>query len=74
MFAHKLLVINTDAGLDAFAATVAGHLRRYGEFPTAVGYALGYGAVFLSAIAFLLVGGLVMLLWVGEPRYSNNAG
>ena len=37
----------TDAALDAFAARVSTHRRRYGEFPTAVGYALGYGAVLL---------------------------
>jgi MFS family permease len=36
--------------------------------------ALGYGAVFLCAIAFLGMGGLVLLLWVREPRHSNSAG
>ncbi len=40
-------LITTDTGLDAFAARVTEHKRRYGEFPTAVGYALGYGAVLL---------------------------
>lgn len=35
------------AALEAFAATIASHQRAYGEFPTAVGYALGYGAVLL---------------------------
>ncbi|MCZ6828709.1 MAG: MFS transporter [Gammaproteobacteria bacterium] len=35
---------------------------------------LGYGAVFLSATAFLTLGGLVLLLWVREPRYSTSAG
>ena len=34
-----------EAGLDAFTGRIAAHTRRYGEFPTAVGYALGYGAV-----------------------------
>ncbi len=36
--------------------------------------ALGYGAVFISATAFLASGGLVLLLWVREPRYSTSAG
>lgn len=40
-------LVATDAALDAFAARVSTHRRRYGEFPTAVGYALGYGAVLL---------------------------
>ncbi len=40
-------MIHTGAGLDAFAGALAGHARRYGEFPTAVGYALGYGAVLM---------------------------
>lgn len=40
-------VIASEAQLDAFAAGIAGHTRRYGEFPTAVGYALGYGAVLM---------------------------
>jgi MFS family permease len=36
--------------------------------------AMGYGAVFLCASAFLTVGGLVLLLWVREPRHSTSAG
>jgi hypothetical protein len=40
-------LIVTEADLDRFAGAVATHKRRYGEFPTAVGYALGYGAVLL---------------------------
>lgn len=39
--------IASAAGLEAFAARVAGHARRYGEFPTAVGYALGYGSTLM---------------------------
>ncbi|HUF87220.1 MAG TPA: DUF1194 domain-containing protein [Thermohalobaculum sp.] len=39
--------IRSEAGLDAFVGELAGHKRRYGEFPTAVGYALGYGAVLM---------------------------
>ena len=35
---------------------------------------LGYGAVFLTATAFLSLGGLVLLLWVHEPRHSTSAG
>ena len=40
-------LIATDPALDAFAARLSAHRRRYGEFPTAVGAALGYGAVLL---------------------------
>jgi len=40
-------MIANDADLDAFADKVRTHDRFYGEFPTAVGYALGYGAVLL---------------------------
>jgi Ca-activated chloride channel family protein len=40
-------LVTTDAALDAFAARVTAHRRGYTEFPTAVGYALGYGAVLL---------------------------
>jgi hypothetical protein len=40
-------LVTTDAALDALAARVSVHRRRYGEFPTAVGFALGYGAVLL---------------------------
>jgi hypothetical protein len=40
-------LITTAPALDAFAARVTAHKRRYGEFPTAVGYALGYGSVLL---------------------------
>jgi hypothetical protein len=40
-------LIDSDRALDAFAGRVAAHTRRYAEFPTAVGYALGYGAVLL---------------------------
>lgn len=40
-------LVATDAALEGFAARVAAHRRGYTEFPTAVGYALGYGAVLL---------------------------
>lgn len=40
-------MIATGPALDAFANHVAAHRRRFGEFPTAVGYALGYGAVMM---------------------------
>jgi len=40
-------LVTTDPALDAFAARLAAHRRSYSEFPTAVGYALGYGAVLL---------------------------
>jgi hypothetical protein len=40
-------IVGSDAEIDAFATRVSTHQRRYGEFPTAVGYALGYGAVLL---------------------------
>ncbi|HUS55437.1 MAG TPA: DUF1194 domain-containing protein [Thermohalobaculum sp.] len=40
-------MVSTDAALDAFAARVANHQRQYDEFPTAIGYALGYGAVLM---------------------------
>ena len=33
--------------------------------------ALGYGAMFIGAIACLLLGGGVLLLWVHEPRYAS---
>jgi hypothetical protein len=39
--------ITDQAALDGFSGAVAGHQRRYGEFPTAIGYALGYGAVLM---------------------------
>ncbi len=41
-------LIATDPALDAFAARLTAHRRRYGELPTAVGSALGYGAVLLG--------------------------
>ncbi len=41
-------LIATGPALDAFAARLEAHRRRYGEFPTAVGAALGYGAVLLG--------------------------
>ncbi len=41
-------LIATDPALDAFAARLTAHRRRYGEFPTAVGAALVYGAVLLG--------------------------
>jgi len=40
-------LVETEAGLDRFADQVVSHKRHYGEFPTAVGYALGHGAVLL---------------------------
>lgn len=40
-------LITTDRALNIFAARLAAHPRRYTEFPTAIGYALGYGAVLL---------------------------
>jgi hypothetical protein len=42
-------LITTDAELDAFMERITAHDRSYGEFPTAVGYALGYGAVLLRS-------------------------
>ena len=36
-------MIRSEAALDGFADRLAAHTRRYGEFPTAVGYALGFG-------------------------------
>ena len=39
-----MTVIPTGAALDGFAAALTAHERRYEEFPTAMGYALGYGA------------------------------
>jgi len=39
--------VASEAEIDAFAATVRTHHRRHGEFPTSVGYALGYGAVLM---------------------------
>ncbi len=41
-------LIATGPALDAFAARLTTHRRRYGEFPTAVGAALGFGAVLLG--------------------------
>jgi MFS family permease len=35
--------------------------------------AMGYGAVFISASAALALGGVVLLLWVREPRYASIA-
>ena len=35
------------AGIAGIAAAIAAHQRSYAEFPTAVGYALGYGAVLM---------------------------
>jgi Ca-activated chloride channel family protein len=40
-------LVASDTAIDAFATRVSTHQRRYGEFPTAVGYALGFGAVLL---------------------------
>jgi hypothetical protein len=39
--------IDSEEALDAFSRAVVTHKRQYGEFPTAIGYALGYGAVLL---------------------------
>jgi hypothetical protein len=41
-------LITTDRVLDTFAAQLTAHPRSYTEFPTAIGYALGYGAVLLK--------------------------
>ena len=41
-------IISGAEKLDAFARTVAGHKRHYSEFPTAIGYALGYGAALME--------------------------
>ncbi|GMG83410.1 DUF1194 domain-containing protein [Paralimibaculum aggregatum] len=35
------------AGITGVSAAIAGHPRSYAEFPTAIGYALGYGAVLM---------------------------
>jgi len=40
-------LVSTDRALEDFVARLITHPRKYGEFPTAVGYALGYGAVLL---------------------------
>lgn len=40
-------MIDSEAALEDFARAVVTHRRQYGEFPTAIGYALGYGAVLL---------------------------
>ena len=40
-------MVTTDAALDSFAGLVTTHRRSFSEFPTAIGYALGYGAVLL---------------------------
>lgn len=37
-----------EASIDAFAAKLASHDRNHDEFPTALGYALGYGAMELQ--------------------------
>ncbi|MBZ0164071.1 MAG: DUF1194 domain-containing protein [Notoacmeibacter sp.] len=37
-----------EASIDAFADKLAGHGRNHDEFPTALGYALGYGAMELQ--------------------------
>ncbi len=42
-------MIGGEGALDAFAERLVGHTRRYGEFPTAVGYALGHGAVLMRS-------------------------
>jgi MFS family permease len=34
--------------------------------------AMGYGAVFISASVVLTLAGLVLLLWVHEPRYASD--
>lgn len=44
---HPWTLVTSDPALDAFVGRLTAHQRRYGEFPTAVGYALGYGAVLL---------------------------
>jgi Ca-activated chloride channel family protein len=41
-------LITTDRVLDTFAAQLTAHPRSYTEVPTAIGYALGYGAVLLK--------------------------
>jgi len=41
-------LVATDPAIDAFADRVVAHRRRYGEFPTAVGAALRYGAELLG--------------------------
>jgi len=41
--------VATQAEIDAFAETVRAHHRRHGEFPTSVGYALGYGQVLMRS-------------------------
>jgi Ca-activated chloride channel homolog len=40
-------LVVAEADFDAVAAVVRGHPRSYAEFPTALGYALGYGAALL---------------------------
>lgn len=40
-------LVTEPAGLLAVARQIGGHTRSYAEFPTAIGYALGYGAVLM---------------------------
>lgn len=40
-------LVSSEADLDAIAAAVRAHPRSFSEFPTALGYALGYGAALL---------------------------
>ena len=42
------IVIDAPAKLEEAAATVAGSRRSHNEFPTAMGYALGFGAGLLQ--------------------------
>ncbi len=37
-------LLDTDLAIDRFAGALSAHQRRFTEFPTAMGYALGFGA------------------------------
>lgn len=43
----------SDADIERFAAKLSNHKRAYVEFPTAVGYALGFGAIRLARAPML---------------------
>jgi MFS family permease len=60
--ALRLATANTAAEMAGSIAPLLGGI---------IATALGYGAVFLGATAWLLLGGAVLLLWVREPRYVS---
>lgn len=46
-------LLESDADIDRFAAKLSSHKRAFVEFPTAVGYALGFGAIRLARAPML---------------------